>query len=28
MELGAKYRPLLDIDNGPSNWIEFWTILD
>ena len=28
MELGAKYRPLLDTDNGPSNWIEFWTILE
>ncbi len=28
MALGAKYRPLLDADNGPSNWIEFWTILD
>ena len=27
-ELGSKYRPLLDNSNGPTNWIEFWTILD
>ena len=27
-ELGAKYRPLLDTSDGPSNWIEFWTILE
>ncbi len=27
METGAKYRPLLDIDNGPSSWIEFFQIL-
>ena len=27
MEAGAKYRPLLDTDNGPSNWIEFFQIL-
>ena len=28
MEAGSKYRPLLDNEDGPSNWIEFWTILD
>tara|TARA_B110001454_G_scaffold45807_1_gene44896 strand:- start:1096 stop:1413 length:318 start_codon:yes stop_codon:yes gene_type:complete len=27
-EAGAKYRPLLDVENGASNWIEFWTILE
>ena len=27
-EAGAKYRPLLDTENGASNWIEFWTILE
>tara|TARA_B100000579_G_scaffold84182_1_gene65692 strand:+ start:449 stop:766 length:318 start_codon:yes stop_codon:yes gene_type:complete len=28
IDAGAKYRPLLDTENGASNWIEFWTILD